>query len=87
MARYSKSDLVEDLLLHEIFATTSKRKITDLIDDILQIISDKVVAGDEVAFAKFGKFYKFEKTKDGEPSGVIVPKFLAYGEFKDAVAG
>lgn len=85
MARYTKADLVNDLLLQDVFATTSKRKVTEFVDDLLQSISDKVVAGDEVAFAKFGRFYKFAGTKEGKPTGKFFPKFVAYGDFKTAV--
>ena len=80
MARYNKVNLVEDLLLQDIFATTSKKRVTELVDDILAIIQEHVVAGDEVTFAGFGKFEKYERE-----NGSFKPKFTAYKDFKDAV--
>ena len=80
MARYSKSDLVNDLALHDLFANASKRKVTEFVEDYLQIITDKVAAGDEVAIANFGKFSKYIRQ-----NGQAKPKFTAYGEFKSAV--
>ena len=80
MARYNKVNLVEDLLLQDIFATTSKKRVTELVDDILAIIQERVVEGDEVTFAGFGKFEKYERE-----NGSFKPKFTAYKDFKDAV--
>ena len=86
MARYTKESLVEDLQLYDIFAEVSKAKTRQFVEELLQTIQDRVVAGDEVTFAGFGKFYKFEKTKDGKPTGTIVPKFAAFKDLKEAVA-
>ena len=80
MARYNKVNLVEDLLLQDIFATTSKKRVTELVDDILATIQERVVEGDEVTFAGFGKFEKYERE-----NGSFKPKFTAYKDFKDAV--
>ena len=82
MARYNKQSLVEDLLLHDIFAEVTKTNTTQFVEDLLQIIQDKVAAGDEVTFAGFGKFEKFTRQ-----NGTVKPKFTAFKDFKDAVAG
>ena len=86
MARYTKESLVEDLQLYDIFAEVSKAKTRQFVEDLLQTIQDHIVAGDEVTFAGFGKFYKFEKTKNDKPTGIIVPKFAAFKDLKEAVA-
>lgn len=82
MARYNKQSLVEDLLLHDIFADVTKTKTTQFVEDLLQMIQDHVAAGDEVTFAGFGKFEKFTRQ-----NGSVKPKFTAFKDFKDAVAG
>ena len=82
MARYNKQSLVEELLLHDIFANTSKTKTTQFVDDLLDMIQERVVAGDEVTFAGFGKFEKYTRQ-----NGSVKPKFTAFKDFKDAVAG
>ena len=81
MARYSKSNLVEDLTLHDVFAATSKAKVAAFVDDFLTIISERVAAGDEVALSGFGKFEKFTRL-----NGSVKPKFSAYKDFKDSVS-
>lgn len=80
MARYNKVNLVEDLLLQDIFATTSKKRVTELVDDILAIIQERVAEGDEVTFAGFGKFIPHTGK-----NGKLRPRFMAYKDFKDAV--
>lgn len=82
MARYNKESLVEDLLLHDIFADVTKTKTRQFVDDLLDTIQERVVAGDEVTFAGFGKFEKFTRQ-----NGTVKPKFTAFKDFKDAVAG
>lgn len=82
MARYNKLALVEDLSLQEVFTEASKKQVTELVEDIFQIIADKVVAGDEVVIPGFGKFEKYQRT-----NGVYKPKFTAYKQFKAVVNG
>ena len=82
MARYNKQSLVDELLLHDIFADVSKAKTTQFVEDLLQMIQDHVVAGDEVTFGGFGKFEKYTRQ-----NGTVKPKFTAFKDFKDAVAG
>ena len=81
MARYNKTNLVEDLLLHDLFAEASKKRVTDLVEDIFNLIQERVVAGDDVAFAGFGKFEKYQRE-----NGSFKPKFTAFKDFKDAVS-
>ena len=81
MARYNKTNLVEDLILQDIFAEVSKKRITELVDDIFDLIQARVVAGDDVAFAGFGKFEKYQRE-----NGSFKPKFSAFKDFKDAVS-
>ena len=82
MARYNKESLVEDLQFYDIFAEVSKAKTRQFVEDLLQHIQTHVAAGDEVTFAGFGKFEKFTRQ-----NGSIKPKFTAFKDFKDAVAG
>ena len=58
MARYNKQSLVEDLLLHDIFANVPKSKTTQFVEDLLDIVTERVAAGDEVNLAGFGKLRK-----------------------------
>ena len=81
MARYNKVSLVEDLILQDVFADVSKKRVTELVDDILSLIQEHVVAGDEVTFAGFGKFEKYQRE-----NGSFKPKFSAFKDFKDAVS-
>lgn len=82
MARYNKESLVEDLLLYDIFANVTKTKTREFVDDLLNVIQERVAAGDEVTFAGFGKFEKFTRQ-----NGTVKPKFTAFKDFKDAVTG
>lgn len=83
---YTKADLIADLNLHELFADASKRQVTDFVNDLFESIADKVAEGTTVSIAKFGKFYPYERTIEGKPTGVIVPKFKAFSDFKDSLA-
>ena len=78
--RYNKASLVEDLTLHELFADAPKYKIAQFVDDFIEMITSKVIAGDEVALAGFGKFEKYQRE-----NGSFKPKFTAFKDFKDAV--
>ncbi len=63
MARYNKESLVEDLLLHDIFADVTKTKTRQFVDDLLDIIQERVVAGDEVTFRRLRQVRKIYSTK------------------------
>lgn len=78
--RYNKASLVEDLTLHELFADVPKYKVAQFVDDFIEMITSKVIAGDEVALAGFGKFEKYQRE-----NGSFKPKFTAFKDFKDAV--
>ena len=78
--RYNKASLVEDLTLHELFADAPKYKVAQFVDDFIEMITSKVIAGDEVALAGFGKFEKYQRE-----NGTHKPKFTAFKDFKDAV--
>ena len=82
MARYSKTNLIEDLLLHEVFGDSTKTQVKEFVEDFFGIIENKVIAGDEVAISGFGKFEKFTRQ-----NGVHKPKFTAFKDFQDAVNG
>lgn len=86
MAKYTKTELIDDLLLHEIFADVSKKATTEFVNDLLDSIANKVAAGDDVSLYGFGKFEKYAKTKDGKPTGEFTPKFRPAKAFKDKVA-
>ena len=85
MAIIRKKDIIADLLLQDIFADQPKYKVQDFVEDLFQSIADKVAAGDQVVIAGFGKFEKFEKTKNGQPTGTFTPKFRPAKAFKDSV--
>lgn len=80
MTRYTKATLVEDLQLQDLFADASKKAITEFVEDFFQLIADKVAEGAEVSIPRFGRFYSYTLK-----SGKVVPKFIAFKEFKDAV--
>lgn len=81
MARYTKKDLVEDLLLHDLLSDQPKYKVQQLVEDIFDKIADKVVLGDDVAIAGFGKFENYTRT-----NGVNTPKFRPAKALKDKVS-
>lgn len=85
MARISKTDIINKLALHEVFADQPKTKIKAFVEDFFADIVNEVTSGNEVAIAGFGKFYKFEKTKDGKKTGEFTPKFKAAKAFKDTI--
>jgi nucleoid DNA-binding protein len=78
--RYTKTELVEDLLLQDLFASTTKKAVTELIEDIFISITEQVAQGSEVSIPGFGKFIVKELK-----SGKRVPKFVAFKDFKDAI--
>lgn len=80
MAKYTKVNIIEDLLLQEVFASTNKRQVTEFVDDFFQLITDKIASGDEVTIAKFGRFEKYVRE-----NGTKKPKFTPYLSFKLAV--
>lgn len=80
MARYNKELLIEDLSLHNVFAEVPKSQVTSVVNYLFDIIQERVVAGDDVAIAGFGKFEKYQKQ-----DGTYKPKFTAFKDFKDAV--
>ena len=79
--RYNKAQLVEDLSLH--IDVQSKAAAVRIIDFITETIAEQLAQGNDVTIGSFGKF---EKTKDGKPTGIIVPKFAAFKDLKEAVA-
>ena len=85
MTKLNKPALVEQLLLHDVFADASKKQITEFVEDFFALLHDTVVTGGEVSIPGFGKFYKYANTKDGAATGKFTPKFTAFQAFKDAV--
>jgi len=85
MARLNKQSLVDDLAFHRAFEATPISQVAEVVDYIFELIVDRVASGDEVTIAGFGKFEKYERTKDGKPTGSFRPKLVAFKAFKDAV--
>lgn len=78
--RYTKHDLVDDLLVQDIFANATKRAVTEFVEDLFLSLTERVAEGYEISIPGFGKF--FTKTL---ASDKIVPKFIAFKDFKDAI--
>ena len=78
--RYTKVNLVDDILLQDIFSNMSKKAVTEFVEDFFQLIQERTAEGYEVNIPGFGKF--FTRTL---ASGKTVPKFLAFKDFKDAI--
>ena len=82
MPRINKTALVEEVMLHDAFESTTKSQVTQFIEDFFDIIAKHVAEGDEVAISGFGKFEKYRKQ-----DGSFKPKFTAFKELKDSVKG
>ena len=82
MARITKTDIVNELALQDVFANTPKYKVKEFVEDFFQSIVDKVAEGNSCAIAGFGKFEPYKSTTTGK----ITPKFRPGKAFKDAVA-
>lgn len=78
--RINKPLLVEDIMLHNVFADASKAQITDFVEFFFDKISSHVVAGNEVFIPGFGKFENFTLS-----NGVHTPKFRPAKAFKESV--
>jgi len=79
--RINKPALVEEIMLHDVFADASKAQITDFVEFFFDKISSHVVAGNEVVIPGFGKFESFTRS-----NGVNTPKFRPAKAFKDSVS-
>ena len=79
--RLNKTQLVEQLMLQDIFADASKRAVTEFVEDFFGIIETTVSEGGEVTIPGFGKFERFERQ-----NGTKVPKFRPFTSFKEKVA-
>lgn len=87
MATVNKTALVEFISNYNFTSEQQTKKVSaEFLEDFLTLISDAIKSGDEVSIAGFGKFYKFEKTKDGKGTGVYTPKFKPFKDLKDQVA-
>ena len=56
----------------------SKVEVESVIDEFLQIIEDKIFAGEEVKISNFGVFYKKERlarkgTNPSDGSAIVIP--------------
>ena len=69
MAKISKVELINEVALHDVFANTSKAKVTSVVNHILDTITAHLVAGDEVNLSGFGIF----KTAVSEARTAKVP--------------
>lgn len=78
--RYTKENLVDDLLVQDLFANTTKKAVTEFVEDFFLSLTERVSTGYEVSIPGFGRF--FTKTI---ASGKTVPKFIAFKDFKDAI--
>jgi len=80
MARINKPALVEEIMLHDVFAEATKTQVTEFVEDFFELLAAKVVEGNEIAIPKFGKFEKYTRQ-----DGTFKPKFTAFTDFKAAV--
>lgn len=76
-----KSDIVEDLQYHDLFADATKGEVADFVDDFFEEILNKVADGTSVSIARFGKFEAYKRQ-----NGTLKPKFTPFKDFKDAVS-
>lgn len=79
--KLNKAQIVEQLMLQDIFANASKKAVTEFVEDFFIMIQDNVSQGNEVTIPGFGKFEKFERQ-----NGTKVPKFRPFSAFKAQVA-
>lgn len=79
--RISKVDFINEIALHDVFANTSKKGVTDVINHILDSLTNHIVAGDSVHLSGFGKFENFVRA-----NGAKSAKFRPAKALKDAVA-
>lgn len=80
MTEYTKSNLVEDLLLHDLFADAPKYKVKAFVEDLFSLISTKVSLGQTVSIPGFGKFKNFTRS-----NGAKTPKFRPSTRFRSSV--
>ena len=95
MAKISKVELINEVALHDVFANTSKAKVTSVVNHILDTITAHLVAGDEVNVSGFGIFKTaVSKARTAKVPGTdktvdvpakTVAKFKAAKALKDAV--
>ena len=95
MAKISKVELINEVALHDVFANTSKAKVTSVVNHILDTITAHLVAGDEVNVSGFGIFKTAVSSartakvpgtdKTVEVPAKTVAKFKASKALKDAV--
>ena len=95
MAKISKVELINEVALHDVFANTSKAKVTSVVNHILDTITAHLVAGDEVNVSGFGIFKTtVSKARTAKVPGTdrtvevpakTVAKFKASKALKDAV--
>ncbi|MFW9602498.1 MAG: HU family DNA-binding protein [Prevotella sp.] len=91
----SKADLINEIALHDVFANTSKSKVTLVVNHIFDTITGHLVDGNRVTVSGFGIFktaVSSAKTAKvpGTERTVEVPaktvaKFKASKALKDAV--
>lgn len=95
MAKISKVELINEVALHDVFANTSKAKVTSVVNHILDTVTAHLVAGDEVNVSGFGIFKTaVSKARTAKVPGTdktvdvpakTVAKFKASKALKDAV--
>ena len=83
--RINKQALVDEVMFHDIFEEASKSQITQFVDFFFDKIFDKVVEGNVVAISGLGKLERYERTKDGKPSGEYKIKFTAFNDLKERI--
>lgn len=74
----NKQDLINKIAEFNNFDT--KKQAKEFLEDLITIIKDEVIAGNDVTIPGFGKFENFTRE-----NGVKTPKFRAFTAFKDAV--
>ena len=95
MAKISKVELINEIALHDVFANTSKAKVTSVVNHILDTITGHLVEGNEVNLSGFGIFTTaVSKARTAKVPGTdktvdvpakTVAKFKASKALKDAV--
>ena len=91
----SKAELINEVALHDVFANTSKAKVTSVVNHIFDTITGHLVNGDRVTVSGFGIFTTAVSSArtakvPGTDRTVEVPaktvaKFKASKALKDAV--
>ena len=97
MAKISKVELINEVALHDVFANTSKAKVTSVVNHILDTITTHLANGNEVNLSGFGIFRTAVSSartakvpgtdKTVDVPATTVAKFKVGKALKEAVSG